>query len=121
MLPQMSRVSTNMQAHLHWLPRAASIPTQHGNGCASLATPFYQLQFCRTGLWLPSQTDLMTEEGLKTWITEGASVRLLQDRDRVPAALGTVLYLPIGYPRATSVLYPALDAIWIGDKTAEER
>ena len=63
----------------------------------------------------------MTEEGLKTWITEGVhpSDYYKIATEYLPR-FGTVLYLPIGYPRATSVLYPALDAIWIGDKTAEE-
>lgn len=120
-LPQMSRVSTNMQAHLHSATSGSKHPDAAWEWLRFLATPFYQLQFCRTGLWLPSQTDLMTEEGLKTWITEGVhpSDYYKIATEYLPR-FGTVLYLPIGYPRATSVLYPALDAIWIGDKTAEE-
>jgi ABC-type glycerol-3-phosphate transport system substrate-binding protein len=33
---------------------------------------------------------------------------------------GKVLYMPPGYPQADSIITPALDAIWIGDKTAEQ-
>jgi multiple sugar transport system substrate-binding protein len=33
---------------------------------------------------------------------------------------GKVLYQPPGYPKADAIITPALDAIWIGDKTAAE-
>ena len=36
-----------------------------------LATPFYQEHFCKIGLWIPNQTAMLTEEGLKGWIREG--------------------------------------------------
>jgi multiple sugar transport system substrate-binding protein len=86
-----------------------------------LSTPFYQLQFCRTGLWLPSQTALMTEEGLQEWITEGVHpTDYYKIATEYLPNYGMVLYQPIGYPRATSVLNPALDAIWNGNMTAEE-
>jgi multiple sugar transport system substrate-binding protein len=81
----------------------------------------------RIGLWLPSQTALMTEEGLKKWMTlrtaPGQGVHPegyeLIVNEYVPK-YGHVLYMPPGYPKADAVITPALDAIWIGDKTAEQ-
>ena len=120
-LPMMSQVATNMQAHLHSAMSGSKHPDEAWEWVRFLATPFYQLQFCRTGLWLPSQTALMTDEGLTEWIGEGVHP---PDYYKIATEylpqFGVVLYAPIGYPRATSVLNPALDAIWIGDMTAEE-
>jgi multiple sugar transport system substrate-binding protein len=81
----------------------------------------------RIGLWLPSQTALMTEEGLKKWMTlrtaPGQGVHPegyeLIVTEYVPK-YGHVLYMPPGYPKTDAVITPALDAIWVGDKTAEE-
>ena len=120
-LPMMSEVATNMQAHLHSGMSGSKHPDAAWAWVRFLATPFYQLQFCRTGLWLPSQTALMTEEGLKEWIGEGVHpTDYAKIATEYLPRFGKILYLPIGYPRATSVLQPALDAIWIGDMTAEE-
>jgi multiple sugar transport system substrate-binding protein len=33
---------------------------------------------------------------------------------------GHVLYMPPGYNEADAIITPALDAVWIGDQTAEE-
>jgi ABC-type glycerol-3-phosphate transport system substrate-binding protein len=33
---------------------------------------------------------------------------------------GQVLYQPVGWNEAAGVITPAMDAIWIGDKTATE-
>lgn len=120
-LPQMSQVATNMQAHLHSGMSGSANPDAAWAWVRFLSTPFYQLQFCRTGLWLPSQTALMTEEGLKEWITEGVHpTDYYKIATEYLPRFGKVLYQPIGYPRATSVLNPALEAIWNGDMTAEE-
>jgi len=120
-LPKMSEVATNMQAHLHSAMSGSKHPDEAWQWVRFLATPFYQLQFCRTGLWLPSQTALMTPEGLTEWMSPEVHPAGYEKiaTDYVPN-YGKVLYAPIGYPRATSVLQPALDAIWIGDMTAEE-
>ncbi len=92
-----------------------------------LATEFYQLQFLRMGLWLPSQTDLMTEEGLARWMTLRTSATEgvhpagydLIVTEYVPK-YGHILYQPPGYQKVETITNPAFDAIWIGDKTAEE-
>lgn len=120
-LPMMSQVATNMQAHLHSGMSGSKNPDAAWQWVRFLSTPFYQLQFCRTGLWLPSQTALMTEEGLTEWITEGVHpTDYYKIATEYLPGYGMVAYAPIGNPRASSVINPALDAIWIGDQTAEE-
>jgi multiple sugar transport system substrate-binding protein len=119
-LPMMSQVATNMQAHLHSGLSASPNPDAAWAWVRFLSTPFYQTQFCRTGLWLPSQTDLMTEAGLQEWIGDGHPTDYQKIATEYLPRFGKVLYQPIGYPRANSVLQPALDAIWNGDMTAEE-
>jgi multiple sugar transport system substrate-binding protein len=120
-LPKMKEPATNMQAHLHSALAATSQPDASWEWVRFLSTPFYQTQFCRTGLWLPSQTALMTEEGLQTWITEGVHPADYQKivTEYLPN-YGHVLYQPPGWPQADAVITPALQAIWIGDMTAEE-
>jgi multiple sugar transport system substrate-binding protein len=125
--PKMKTPATDMQAHLHCAYKATKYPDQAWRWLRFLATEFYQLLFLRMGLWLPSQTDLMTEEGLTRWMTlrtapgEGVHPEGYDKivTDYVPN-YGKVLYMPPGYPEADSIITPALDAIWVGDKTAEQ-
>ena len=87
-----------------------------------LSTPFYQTQFCKIGLWLPSQTDLMTEEGLKSWITEGVHPEGYVD---IPTKFlpkyGQRYLSAAGLDRSRiEIIKPALDSVFNGDATAEE-
>jgi len=126
-LPKMKTPATDMQAHLHCAFAGSQHPQEAWRWVRFLATEYYQLLFLRMGLWLPSQTDLMTEEGLAKWMT----LRTAPDKGVHPEGYdlivteyvpkyGHVLYMPPGYPQTDSIITPALDAIWIGDKTAEE-
>jgi multiple sugar transport system substrate-binding protein len=126
-LPKLGVPATDMQAHLHSAFAGSKHPEAAWRWVRFLATEYYQLLFLRMGLWLPSQTDLMTEEGLAKWMTlrtsptEGVHPEgyELIVTEYVPK-YGKVLYMPPGYPQADSIITPALDAIWIGDKTAEQ-
>jgi multiple sugar transport system substrate-binding protein len=126
-LPKIKTPATDMQAHLHSAFAGTKHPEEAWRWVRFLATEYYQLLFLRIGLWLPSQTGLMTEEGLKKWMTlrtaPGQGVHPegyeLIVTEYVPK-YGHVLYMPPGYPKTDAVITPALDAIWIGDKTAEE-
>jgi ABC-type glycerol-3-phosphate transport system substrate-binding protein len=69
----------------------------------------------------------MTPEGLKSWMTlrtsptEGvhpAGYELIVT-EYVPKD-GHVLYMPPGWPKVTSIVQPAFDAIFVGDKKAEQ-
>jgi multiple sugar transport system substrate-binding protein len=126
--PKIQRPATGLQAHLHSALAASKHPEAAWRWVRFLATEFYQLQFLRMGLWLPSQTDLMTEEGLARWMTLRTSPTEgihppgyeLIVTEYVPK-YGVILYQPPGYQEVeTTVLNPAFDAIWLGDKTAEE-
>ena len=120
-LPKMTQVATSMQAHLHSAMAATKSPDASWEWVRYLSTPYYQLQFCRTGLWLPSQTALTTEAGLKEWMSP--EVHPAGYEQMVTTYLpkyGHVLYMPPGYPKTNAVMTPALDAVWVGDMTAEE-
>lgn len=120
-LPKMKTTATNMQAHLHSVLAASQHPEEAWQWVRYLSTPFYQTQFCKIGLWLPSQTNLMTEEGLATWITEGVHP---PDYQKIATEFlpnyGHVLYQPVGWPQASQIVTPALDKVWVGDATAEQ-
>jgi multiple sugar transport system substrate-binding protein len=126
-LPIFKEPATDMQAHLHCGFAESPYPDAAWQWLRFLATEFYQLGFLKIGLWLPSQTDLMTQEGMQKWYTErtapGEGVHPAgYDKivtDYVPN-YGHVLYMPPGYGEAESIITPALDAIWVGDQTAEE-
>jgi multiple sugar transport system substrate-binding protein len=126
-LPKLKVAATGLQSHLHSAFVGTKHPQEAWRWLRFLATEYYQLQFLRMGLWLPSQTALMTEEGLKKWIiprksaTEGvhpAGYDLIASQ-YVPKC-GNILYQPAGYQKASAIFTPALDAIWIGDKTAAQ-
>ncbi|MBN1978324.1 MAG: sugar ABC transporter substrate-binding protein [Anaerolineae bacterium] len=126
-LPKMKAPATDMQAHLHVAYKETKHPEEAWRWLRFLATEFYQLQFCKMGLWLPSQTALMTEEGISRWMTlrtaPGMGVHP-EGYDKIVADYlpnyGKVLYMPPGYGEADAIITPALDAVWIGDKTAEQ-
>jgi multiple sugar transport system substrate-binding protein len=125
-LPKMKQLGTDMQAHIHVAFAASKYPDAAWKWLRFLATEYYQLQFCKMGLWLPSQTALMTPDGIKKWYTErtapGQGVHP-PGYDKIVTEFvpkyGHVLYMPPGYPEADALITPAMDAIWVGDKTAE--
>lgn len=126
-LPKFQKPATGMNAHLHSALKGTQAPDAAFRFVRFLATPYYQLLFLRIGLWLPSQTALMTPEGMKEWYTdrEGPEVGIH------PAGYDTLVtkyvpnygfpfYEPPGWPDARALLFPEIDAIWNGDKTADE-
>lgn len=120
-LPGLKHTATTMQAHLHSALAATEHPEEAWRWVRFLSTPFYQTQFCKIGLWLPSQTALMTDDGLNTWITEGVHPEgYTQIATDFVTRFGQVLYQPVGWNEASGIITPALDAVWIGDQTAEE-
>ncbi|HXW01619.1 MAG TPA: sugar ABC transporter substrate-binding protein [Anaerolineae bacterium] len=126
-LPQMKQPATTLQAHLHSVFAGTKQPEEAWQWVAFLATEYYQLQFLKIGLWLPSQTALMTPEGREKWLTSrtapGEGVHPEGYEQLVTEFIpqyGQVLYMPPGWNKATSVLYPALDSVFVGDQTAEE-
>ncbi|MBN1815509.1 MAG: extracellular solute-binding protein [Anaerolineae bacterium] len=126
-LPKLKVPATDIQAHIHCGLAATQHPEAAWRWLRFLATEYYQLLFLRMGLWLPSQTPLMTEEGLAKWMTlrtaPGVGVHPEGFEKIVTEYVpkyGHALYMPPGSPEADSIITPALDPIWVGDKTAEE-
>ncbi|MFZ4656637.1 MAG: ABC transporter substrate-binding protein [Caldilineaceae bacterium] len=122
-LPRMGadHTGTAMTAHLHSGFVSTKNPDAAWEWVRFLSTPFYQTQFCKIGLWIPSQTALMTEEGLKSWITDGVHPEGFVD---IPTKFvknyGQSIYQPAGWPEAIQLLNPGFEKVWIGDATAEQ-
>ncbi len=124
--PMMKTPATDMQAHIHSGFAKSKHPEEAWQWVRFLGTEYYQLGFLKMGLWLPSQTALMTDEGMKKWFTErtapGQGVHPagydMIVKEYVPK-YGHVFYGPPGNAEASNLINPGLDAIWIGDKTAE--
>ncbi len=120
-LPKMKMPGTDMQAHIHCAINGTKNPDAAWQWVRFLSTPFYQTQFCKMGLWLPSQSALMTPEGLKTWINaevhpEGYEQIVTQF---VPK-YGHVFYMPPGGPKTDPIMQPAWDQIRIGKAQAKD-
>jgi multiple sugar transport system substrate-binding protein len=126
-LPKFQKPATGMNAHLHSVLKGTRDADASFKLIRFLATPFYQTLFLKIGLWLPSQKALMTPEGMKTWYTD----RKGPEEGVHPAGYDTLVtkyvpeygfpfYEPPGWPDARAILFPEVDAIWNGDKTADE-
>lgn len=115
-LPKMKKAASLMQAHFHAAMASSKNPDAAWQWLRFLNTPFYQTQFCKIGLWVPSQTAMLTADGLKTWITKG--IHPDNYADFVSTYLpkyGTVPNFPAGYLEAsTKYLYPAMTDIGNG-------
>lgn len=124
--PMFKTPATDMQAHIHSPFAGSKYPDAAWKWIRFLGTEFYQLIFLKIGLWLPSQTALMTEEGMAKWYTlrKGPGDGVHPEgydkivKEYVPK-YGHVFYMPPGAAEADAIVAPGLDAIWIGDKTAE--
>lgn len=120
-LPKMSQAATFMQAHFHSALAATQHPEEAWQWVRFLATPFYQTQFCKIGLWLPSQTALMTEEGLASWITEGIHPANYIDfiTEYLPK-YGVTTRIPAGYVEGSlNFINPAYEALNNGTPAEE--
>ena len=115
-LPKMKTPATDMQAHIHSGLALSKNPEAAWEWVRFLSTPFYQTMFCKIGLWLPSQTALMTPDGLKNWVTPGVHPegyeKIVTD---YAYKYGKVAYNPPGLPKTNSVLQPAWDKIRVGE------
>jgi multiple sugar transport system substrate-binding protein len=120
-LPVMKEAWASIDAHSHVIHKDTKNPDAAWKLLAYLSSDDYQRGLCAAGLWLPSHTSLLSEEGLATWITEGvhpegysqiASSYLLNNGK-------TVVSLP-GVEEANTVLEAALDPVWIGQSSVDE-
>ncbi len=120
-LPKLKQPASFMQAHFHGALAASKHPDEAWQWVRFLATPFYQTQFCKIGLWLPSQTALMTDEGLASWITKGIHPANYPDfvKEYLPK-YGVTARIPAGYTDAgANFITPAYQAIANGSKATD--
>jgi multiple sugar transport system substrate-binding protein len=106
-----------MQAHFHSVLASSQHPEEAWQWVRFLATPFYQTQFLKVGLWLPSQSDLMTPDGIESWVTEGVHPSNYTQfvTDYLPKH-GVPVRLPAGYIEASNdYITPAFDAVFAGE------
>ncbi len=121
-LPKMTRPATDMQAHLITIVKETEHPEEAWKLIRFLASPWFQERYCQNGLWLPSQTALMTPEAIARWCTppvhpEGYELIVTEYAPKY----GHYLTMPVGYVKATeAVLTPAFDKLWIGDAKAAD-
>ncbi|MBZ0291022.1 MAG: extracellular solute-binding protein, partial [Anaerolineae bacterium] len=120
-IPYIGEPADMIQAHFHSAISTTEHPEEAWEWVRFLATPFYQTEFLKIGLWLPSQTALTTEEGLATWITEGIHTENYPDfvTSYIPNH-GVALRIPAGYVEANSnFIQPAWDALAAGTPAAD--
>ncbi len=120
-IPFLKEPADYMQAHFHSVISSTQHPEEAWQWVRCLATPFYTLSFMKIGLWLPSQMAQVTEDGLKTWLTEGIHPANYSDfvTDYLPKH-GVVARIPPGYIEANNnFITPAMQAVANGTPVAE--
>ena len=116
-LPKMQRPASIMQAHFHSALASTQHPEEAWAWLRFLATPFYQEHFAKIGLWIPNQSAMLTEEGLKGWIREGIHPENYSQfaTDYLPKH-GVAAYLPPGLIEANNdYIVPAFEALANGE------
>ena len=120
-MPSMGTPASILTAHFHCVIASTQHPDEAWQWIRFLATPFYQQHFAKIGLWLPNQTAMLTEEGLKGWITEG--IHPDNYTDLVTSYLpnhGVAMRLPVGLTEAeANFLNPAWEALAAGEPVEE--
>jgi hypothetical protein len=119
-LPKMTRPGTDMQAHLVTIVKDTENPNAAWELIRFLSSPWYQERYCRAGLWLPSQTALMTDEAIQRWCVEPehpAGYELIVTE--YTPEYGHYLTMPVGYVKGVdSTLQPVFDQIFAGSAQA---
>lgn len=120
-LPKMKVPATWLSAHLHTIMQGTKHVDESWKLVRFLSSPYYQELFLVSGLWLPSQTALITEEAMDRWMSLEVHREGYRDiATKWVPDYGHPMYGPPGEGEASGFIWPALDAVWIGDKTAEE-
>lgn len=120
-LPKLKDPMTAGTAHLHVIDKDTKHPDAAWKLLAFLSSDDYQRGLCKVGLWLPSHTSLLTEEGLASWITEGVHPEGYRQIATEYLTKNTkVQFQPAGFSEANQILTSALDPVWVGQKTAAE-
>lgn len=120
-LPKIKTAVTEAQAHMHVIAKGTKNPDAAWKLLSFLSSDDYQRGLCKVGLWLPSHTSLLTEEGLKSWITPGVHPDGYEQIATDYLAKHSRIYpYPPGYSEANTIITAALDPVWIGQASAAD-
>jgi multiple sugar transport system substrate-binding protein len=114
-LPKMKTATTEAQAHMHMIHKDTKNPDAAWKLLAFLSSDDYQLGLIKAGLWLPSHTSLLTEEGISKWLTPGVHPDGYKQiaTDYLGKAARNYFY-PAGFAEADQIITSALDPAWVG-------
>jgi multiple sugar transport system substrate-binding protein len=120
-LPKMKTAVTEAQAHMHMIYKDTKYPDEAWKLLAFLSSDEYQLGLIKAGLWLPSHTSLLTEEGISKWLTPGVHPDGYKQiaTDYLGKAARNYFY-PAGHSEANQIITTALDAVWVGKAKVDQ-
>jgi multiple sugar transport system substrate-binding protein len=120
-LPKMKTAVTEAQAHMHMIYKDTKNPDAAWKLLAFLSSDEYQLGLIKAGLWLPSHTSLLTEEGIGKWLTPGVHPDGYKQiaTDYLGKAARNYFY-PAGFSEANQIITTALDSVWVGKAKVDQ-
>jgi multiple sugar transport system substrate-binding protein len=120
-LPKMKTSVTEAQAHMHMIQKDTKNPDAAWKLLAFLSSDDYQLGLIKAGLWLPSHSSLLTEEGISKWLTPGVHPEGYKQiaTDYLGKASRNYFY-PAGFAEADQLITSALDPVWVGKGKVEQ-
>lgn len=120
-LPMMKNSLTTAQAHMHMIHKDTKNPDAAWKLLAFLSSDDYQLGLVKVGLWLPSHSSLLTEDGIKQWLTPGVHPDGYKQiaTDYLGKSARNYFY-PAGFSEADQIVTSALDPVWIGKISADQ-
>jgi multiple sugar transport system substrate-binding protein len=120
-LPKMKTAVTEAQAHMHMIHKDTKNPDAAWKLLAFLSSDDYQLGLIKAGLWLPSHTSLLTEEGISKWLTPGVHPDGYKQiaTDYLGKASRNYFY-PAGFSEANQIITTALDPVWAGKANVDQ-
>ena len=120
-LPKLKNSVTEAQAHVHMIHKDTKHPDEAWKLLAFLSSDDYQLGLIKVGLWLPSHTSLLTEEGIAKWLTPGVHPDGYKQiaTDYLGKAARNYFY-PAGFAEADQILTSALDPAWVGKVSVKD-
>jgi multiple sugar transport system substrate-binding protein len=120
-LPKMKTAVTEAQAHMHMIHKDTKYPDAAWKLLAFLSSDDYQLGLIKAGLWLPSHTSLLTEEGISKWLTPGVHPDGYKQiaTDYLGKASRNYFY-PAGFSEANQIITTALDPVWAGKAKVDQ-
>ena len=119
--PRDGKPATAIQAHMHGIYAGTKYPKEAWRLLRFISSDEYQRDLVAAGLWLPSHTSLMTEEGINSWWNPA-----VHPPEYVGVGLdymdkyGITVVMPPGATKGIQAFEQALDPVWLGRETAAD-